>query len=179
MKEVWKNVVGFENIYQVSNFGNIIRVSKDSLLKPTLNRYGYLYVSLSNNGSSVKKTVHQIVATAFIGDFNYGDIVNHIDGVKTNNHISNLEKSTTQDNNIHSFKLGLRKRPGSSEYYCVGTVRKKYKDKVYISYVSIIKDKGKVVFKKQFKTEVEAALAVDAYLDFTKDTRRPRNFPKS
>lgn len=182
MKEVWKDVVDFEGLYQVSNKGNFRRHENSNFKTKErtlhLNRLGYLYATLSKKGKSVKKTVHQLVARAFIPNFEYGDVVNHIDGNKLNNWVSNLEKSNHQDNNIHSYTTGLRSKPGSSKYHYVHIVKEKYKDKVYTSYQAKIKDRGKVLFSKQCKLEIDAAKAVDEFLDSINDTRRRRNFPK-
>lgn len=182
MKELWKDVVDFEGLYQVSNKGNFRRHENSSFktIERTLhlNRLGYLYATLSKKGKSVKKTIHQLVARAFIPNFEYGDVVNHIDGNKLNNWVNNLEKSNYQDNNIHAYTTGLRSKPGSSQYHYVHIVKEKYKDKVYTSYQAKIKDQGKVIFTKQCKLEIDAAKAVDEFLDSINDTRRRRNFPK-
>lgn len=179
--EIWKDVVDFEGLYEVSNLGNFRRHSSLTLntaRKVHENRLGYLYASLSKLGVTYKKTVHQLVARAFIEGFSYGDAVNHIDGNKQNNAVINLEKTTSQDNNIHAYTIGLRSKPGNSIYHYVHIVKEKYKDKIYISYQAKIKYLGKVVFNKQFKNEIDAAKAVDSYLDSINDTRRRRNFPK-
>ena len=179
--EIWKDVVEFEGLYEVSNLGTFRRhhsLTPNTSRKVHENRLGYLYASMSVKGKTYKKTLHQLIARAFIEGFNYGDPVNHIDGNKHNNAVTNLEKTTASDNNIHAHTLGLRSKPGSSKYHYVHIVKEKYKDKVYVSYQAKIKEQGKVVFNKQFKDEVEAAKAVDTYLDSIKDTKRRRNFPK-
>ena len=181
LNEIWKDVIDFEGLYEISNKGNFRRhqnLTSNTARKTHENRLGYLYASLHKENKRYKKTVHQLVAKAFIENFNYGDPVNHIDGNKQNNAITNLEKTTASENNLHAHTLGLRSKPGKSPYHCVHIVKDKYKDKVYISYQAKIKDQGKVVFNKQFKEELAAAKAVDAYLDSINDTKRRRNFPK-
>ena len=181
LNEYWKDVVDFEGLYEVSNLGGFRRhtmLTANTVRKVHLNRLGYLYASLNKQGKGYKKTLHQLVARAFIEGFEYGDAINHIDGNKQNNALTNIEKTTSQSNNIHAHTTGLRSKPGSSIFYNVHIVKEKYKDKVYVSYQAKIKDLGKVVFSKQFKNEVDAAIAVDTYLDSVNDTRRRRNFPK-
>lgn len=189
MQEVWKSVVEFEGLYQVSNLGNFrrdpakqtpnkYRKPKPLERKTHLNRLGYLYATLCKQNVHVKRTIHQLVAVAFIPNAKYGDIVNHLDGNKLNNAVTNLEITTTQGNNLHAHKIGLMPKPGSSVYHNVHIVREKYKDKIYTYYAAKIKNMGKIIFNKQFTCEIEAAKAVDAFLDSIEDTQRKRNFPK-
>ena len=187
MCEIWKNVLEYENLYQVSNLGNFRRhpnkqsQNKYRITKPLqralhLNRLGYLYATLSKNGFSSKKTVHLLVAVAFLGAC-YGDVINHLDGDKTNNHVSNLEITSHHGNNLHAHRLGLSPKPGASIYHNVHIRRSKYKDKVYTYYVAKVKDNYKILLHKQFTDEIDAAKAVDAFLDSIGDTNRQRNFP--
>lgn len=95
--EIWKDIEGYEGLYQVSNFGRIrslgngIRNSKLMILKPRVNRKGYLQVGLSKNGKHKTFTVHKLVASAFIQNLFDEREVNHIDEDKTNNNVENLE----------------------------------------------------------------------------------------
>lgn len=105
--EVWKNVVGY-NKYLVSSYGRIKnldykRSGKDMMLSPGKIRNGYLVVVLSQN--AVRKTclLHRLIAEAFIPNPNHLPQVNHKDGNKTNNYISNLEWVTRKENVRHSF----------------------------------------------------------------------------
>lgn len=101
--EVWKDIRGYENLYQVSNFGNvrsldrsIVRKNGEKLtvhgkvLKPVISK-GYCYVRLNNCGVWKDEQVHRLVAEAFISNPNNLPEVNHIDEDKTNNYIDNLE----------------------------------------------------------------------------------------
>ena len=105
--EVWKDVVGYEGLYEVSNLGRIRRNGR--IKKPQVNRDGYMEVSLSKH--SIQKTLklHRIVAIAFIPNQQNKATVNHINGVKTDNRIENLEWATHSENIIHANKAGLRK----------------------------------------------------------------------
>ena len=110
MDEIWKDVSGYNGKYQVSNFGNIrsFKNGKTLNLKLISNSYGYLFVSLCANGGRKQGMVHRLVCDAFIGDA-FGKICNHKDGIKTNNHFTNLEFVTSKENTHHAMKLGLLK----------------------------------------------------------------------
>lgn len=100
--EVWKDVVGYEGLYQVSNLGRVKSLySNHHILSQHNNGNGYLYVNISIGGKTCKKYVHRIAVEAFLGDLN-GFEVNHIDKCKTNNKISNLEICTRAYNMAYS-----------------------------------------------------------------------------
>ena len=189
--ELWKSVVDFEGLYQVSSLGKVRRDPDACLLSRThnnshnlerklcKNKLGYLYLDLCKDGKKYRKTVHQLVMAAFNPNFKYGMIVNHIDGDKTNNSITNLEITTTSANEVHKYAHALGKKAGKSKYWNVHTIHPKYKDTVYTGYVAKVKVNNKAIYLGQFKTEVEAAKAVDQYWDSIGDTQHLRNFPKS
>ena len=118
MKEDWKDIKGYEGIYQVSNRGcvrSLDRIVVDSKgvvfkrkgkeLRLSVSN-GYPSITLSNK---VKKRfcIHRLVAQAFIENPLNKDEVNHIDGNKLNNNLSNLEWSTKSENTIHAYATGL------------------------------------------------------------------------
>ena len=123
--EVWKDIKGFEGLYQVSNTGRIraldrkigyrkgrLRNWKGTEKHPTENAKGYLKVNLFKDGKSVTREVQRFVAEAFIPNPECKEQVNHIDGNKHNNNVSNLEWTTPRENTIHSFtvlKRGIKK----------------------------------------------------------------------
>lgn len=104
MKEVWKDIEGYEGLYQVSNLGRIKRVETDRILKACKDKGGYLRVNLSKNSVTSTNTLHRLVAEAFIPNTDNKPEVNHIDEDKTNNSINNLEWSTRKYNLNHGTR---------------------------------------------------------------------------
>jgi hypothetical protein len=126
MNEQWKAVTDFEGVYQVSDLGNVKRVSKGrsnsskpvgSLVKQENLGGRYCRVSLWLNGVKTRKLVHVLVATAFIGPCPAGMEVNHIDGNGFNNKVSNLEYLTHQGNLLHSARVLQKTPPKGSAHY--------------------------------------------------------------
>ena len=98
MIEIFKDIEGYEGLYQISNFGNVYSYNKRGLLTPQKENNGYLRVNLYKNGKSKHYLVHRLVAQAFITNSNNLGFVNHIDENKTNNSVDNLEWTTHKDN---------------------------------------------------------------------------------
>lgn len=111
MDLMWKRIAGYEN-YIVSSNGVIQNVKTNKILKPSFDKKGYLEVWLSLNGKPKKFSVHRLVASAFIPNPENKTQVNHIDGDKSNNNLSNLEWVTNQENILHSFRTLGRKHSG-------------------------------------------------------------------
>lgn len=125
-EEIWKPVKGYENVYEVSNFGNVRSVDryieqknnkcekynhiyKGRLIKQYENNAGYMQVQLCYKYKSIPKRVHRLVAEAFIPNPNNFKCVNHIDGNKHNNNIENLEWCSYSYNIKHARKMELNK----------------------------------------------------------------------
>ena len=108
--EIYKNVVGYEGIYQVSNLGNVKRINKKNLnyLKPLHNGSGYYQVALCVNCKRKIYLIHRLVSQAFLDNANNYEQVNHINGIKTDNRLENLEWCTPKHNNNHDIKTGLK-----------------------------------------------------------------------
>ena len=114
MKEIWKDIKGFKNLYQISNLGNIKSLNayghnKKKLLKPFIDKNGYLNIILSKNKKKKYCLVHQLVAKAFIKNPNNYNEVNHLDGNKENNCVDNLEWCDRKHNIRHAFENNLIK----------------------------------------------------------------------
>lgn len=102
--EEWSDIPGFPN-YAVSDYGRVLNTKRNYLLKNTLYSNGYLYVSLGRLGKNT--SVHRLVAQMFIQSDLEDLEVNHLDGNKLNNHVSNLEVTTAVDNMMHAHRIGL------------------------------------------------------------------------
>lgn len=102
MKEVWKDITGYDFPYRISNTGKVFSVKKNKLFRLQINRKGYNCVILYKDGRPKTKLVHRLVAEYFIGNSN--DLqVNHKDGNKLNNCVSNLEYLNNEDNRLHAY----------------------------------------------------------------------------
>lgn len=116
MKEIWKDIPGFEGYYQASNLGRIKSLGtiskykpKERILKQTKSKSGYMRLHIGHAGTRKTWFVHRIIAITFIHNPDNKPEVNHIDGDKTNNTVPNLEWCTAKENVRHSFdKLGKR-----------------------------------------------------------------------
>ena len=104
MKEEWKDIKGYEGLYQISSYGRVYSFYKKGYLELNLNKYGYLHVGLYREGKRKVYKVHRLVAQTFILNPNNYPEVNHKDENKINNYISNLEWCTHQYNNFYGTK---------------------------------------------------------------------------
>lgn len=112
MKE-WKDIIGYENLYRISDEGDI--ESKDKgLLTHKINKGGYRYNHLYNNTKMKSFLVHRLVAIHFIENPNNKDFVNHLDGDKLNCIKTNLEWNTHEENMKHAVVSNLIKRGDES-----------------------------------------------------------------
>lgn len=124
MKEIWKDIAGYENLYQVSNLGNIksigrmnydintkkvVFLKKEMPLKPFLNHKGYKMVKLQKNKNKKTISIHRLVAQTFIDNPNNLPQVNHINGNKQDNRVENLEWCDNTYNYREAVRLGLKK----------------------------------------------------------------------
>jgi hypothetical protein len=100
--EIWKDIKGFEGLYRVSNTGKVFSIRRDKNLKGKVDRYGYLAVVLWN-GKNNYRTIHRLVAEAFVPKDDGCNVVNHLDCDKLNNNASNLEWTTVQGNTKHAY----------------------------------------------------------------------------
>lgn len=111
MIEIWKDIIGYEGIYQVSNLGrikiikNMHKGNKTTFMEISPNRYGYCRVSLWKNKKRKTYCVHRLVAEAFIPNPENKPQVNHKDGQKSNNDAENLEWATSSENQTHSCRV--------------------------------------------------------------------------
>lgn len=104
MTEIWKPIKGFEDYYEVSDRGLIWSKYRHRLLRPSIDRYGYEKVTLSVGGQSFYRTVHRLVAQTFIENPNKLPAVNHINEIKTDNRVENLEWVDVATNDNHGTR---------------------------------------------------------------------------
>ena len=109
IQEKWVNAYGYENLYEVSNLGNVRNKITKQLLKGSLNTYGYHQFTASITGKYKTVSTHRIIMNSFYGE-NKNLQVNHINGIKTDNRLENLEWVTNKENINHAIKTGLIKK---------------------------------------------------------------------
>lgn len=159
MKEVWKDIKGYEGLYQISSLGNIksldrykrskngknkyIAKIKGIYLKPSFNGDGYYAVVLSKNGRAKTKPIHRLVAETFIEKLENKNQVNHINGNKLDNRVENLEWVTCKENIKHALKNDLMKPVKGKEHYMAKKVIQYTKENKIINIFDTITEAGK------------------------------------
>jgi hypothetical protein len=113
--ENWKDVVGWPE-YMVSDTGVIRYKATGKIRKPRIEKLGYHSVDLWRNNYMKRLKVHRMVALAFIDNPLNKPQVNHIDGDKNNNKVSNLEWTTAKENSQHAYATGLSKPIASMKH---------------------------------------------------------------
>ena len=145
-EEIWKEIKGYDELYKISNFGNVLGVKRDKILKPRITTTGYYFVSLYENGKGKPKTIHRLVTEHFSDDWDEKLQVDHIDGNRLNNDISNLRMATQSENNCNQ-KIQKNNTSGFKGVFY---------DNKYKKYRARIKKEGKII-TKFFDTALEAA----------------------
>ena len=141
MYEEFKDIVGYEDYYEISNYGTVRskqrysdccygkqRVLKEKIIVPTPNKNGYLRIMLSKNKNKKRFYIHELVAQAFSSNYSKGKVVHHIDYDKQNNYVGNLYVCSRKEHiTLHnkSYKLikeliekGIVKFDGGKYYVC-------------------------------------------------------------
>lgn len=140
MEEIWKDIKGYEGLYQISNLGRLrsldryvrhkkiksLRLLKGKIMSPTIsNSTGYLVSTLYNKGKGKQVTIHRLVAETFIPNPENKPEVNHINGIRDDDRVENFEWVNRSENQLHAYKILKRgyKLPNKEQ-------RKKYLDEV-------------------------------------------------
>ena len=168
MKEEWKDIKGFESYYQISSLGSVrskerrvqykngkFATHKYRKRKPSLSEYRMIALSKENKIRLLK--ISRLVAKHFIPNPFNKPVVNHIDGDKYNDIVSNLEWSTYSENSIHAFNVGLNKKKNKVSGVFYDPKRKKWASYLYRD--------CKNIFIGRFNTEEEAIIKRQIKLD--------------
>jgi hypothetical protein len=149
--ENWKEIDGYDGMYQVSDLGNIksFHFNMETIMKPRPNVKGYLYVNLSKDGAWKTKYIHKLVAIAYLGHVPDGmnSVINHINFIKDDNRAVNLEITTNRDNS------NRKHIQHTSQYTGVHWMKTKKR------WRALIVVNGKQKYLGQFKSELDASEA--------------------
>jgi hypothetical protein len=154
-KEIFKDIPGYEGVYQVSNLGNVKSLNREIILKEQYTKGGYAFVNLSKNGIVKIIYIHQLVAMAFLNHKPNGInlVVNHINFNKLDNKLDNLEIITQREN---TNKKHLK---STSKYVGVSL------NKRDMNWRATIRINGKKTHLGMFKNEYDAHLAYQGIID--------------
>ena len=158
--ETWKNIKGYEGLYQVSNMGRVksLKLNKERILKPGMDRGGYLLVWLHAGGKRKTLKVHRLVCEAFHDNPNNKSDVNHINEDKTDNRACNLEWCTRRENVNHGTR-NERSAKALSKPICQYTLD----EKIVKTWASLTEVKRQTGFGQSHISEVANGNRKTAY----------------
>lgn len=155
-KEIWKDVIGYEGSYQVSNLGRVksLKFNRKKILKPSVDSRGYLRVNFYKNKINFNRTIHQLVAESFLNHQPNGHklVVDHINDNKSDNRLVNLQIISNRENVFKTQINYLSKYKGVSW----NKLNKKWISRIYIN--------GKHNYLGSFINEFDASQAYQTAL---------------
>ena len=156
--EIWKDIVGYEGFYKVSNLGNVMSLERLIKYKNVTRRQpckllkkgytsGYANVNLCKDGIQINNHIHVLVAETFLNfKRNRKLCINHLDGIKSNNNVLNLEICTHRENSIHGHFLNDKKTT-STYGICYRPKRNRYQLVFNKKYVGMFKTENEAYLK--------------------------------
>ncbi|MDW4095146.1 NUMOD4 domain-containing protein [Staphylococcus saprophyticus] len=126
--ETWKDIKEYEGLYSISSTGRVKRLARNRIIATGVNKplkekeiktfkgkLGYIHVNLWKNGQMKQHRIHRLIMLTFTNKPQDKNVINHIDGDKTNNTLDNLEWCTARENTIHVYRTGLAKGKKGNE----------------------------------------------------------------
>lgn len=166
-QEVWKDVP-FNKSYQVSNMGRAksFKRGRERLLKPGGNPKGYLYIALCEGNKPKTYSVHRLIMLSFVGKS--GLSVDHINGIKGDNRLENLEYVTAKENSLRGGNCTKKRKGASSKYIGVHSAKNKNLAKAWRASSAL---NGRQVHIGCFETELQAH---EAYVNYRENNNLTR-----
>ena len=177
IQEIGKPIQGFEELYEISNFGRVSNFRK--VLKTYLINSGYIAIKLRKEGKPISFLIHRLVAEHFVPNPEGKSEVNHIDGDKSNNRADNLEWVSRSENLSHARSTGLWEYNQPGKGIKKGNTKSRYFnvrwDKSRQKWIGALSINNRPYGAKRFESELDAAKHVNALLDSLGLHDRPRN----
>lgn len=105
MIEVWQDIKGYENLYKISNWGNVMSLKRNKLMTPKKTKHGYITITLSKKGEIKTFFLHRLIAETFIPNPENKPYIDHINTIRDDNRVENLRWVTPSENNNNPLTL--------------------------------------------------------------------------